>query len=782
MIAAAVRRMVRGRRVRIWCGVALAFGIGVGFVPLFGVLGYELALAASLVAAVCGLDLGAAFARELQTMPAPAIARSAYPGRVLAASTVAAASIAVCVMVIPAIACAIRGIWRPTCDWWFGIEAYALLPLCTAALAGPLGHAIGVITGVRTRALRRPHRGTVIAIAVPLVVLAAAALWRFYSEPPVFVYSAIIGYFPGNLYDENLHLGAPLLWSRLEQLAFVIALVAIVATRLDVASFRLVLREPRPAGRRVGILAIGLVALAGAITLHAFGGTLGFAIDEADIEDVLDGRLETAHFVIHYARTPEIEADLQLIAADHEFRYAEVVAQLGMAPAGKLTSLYFASTDQKARWLGPRNVEMSKPWRRDIYVDHRPFPHFSLRHEIAHAVASSFGDPIFGVATSHGIPNPGMIEGLAVAIDWPGEGSLTPHEQVRAMQLQGFEPSIGTLFSLGFFTVSSTRGYSVGGSFMRFLLDRYGAEKLRALYHGGDFSDAYGKSRDELEGEWRQMISSITLPADVIEGTRERFRATSVFSRPCPHAIAARREAAQRAAMLGEHDHAIRLMRDVCRDAPEEPAFRVLLASVLYEGTHEQRDEALRLWSAVGDDETVTSSLRAAALERLAKAAAARGDRAILQALVERAAALPVEGDQRRQLEAQTFALAHGGAALYGYFFAPGGTFRQIEWAELAVLGDPELGFAHYLLGLQHFNEDHWAAATSELSRALDAGLPGVHFNSFGARQLAVAAYRAHDAAGVNRAITALRGPGMSQVDRLLADDWAQRLVFDKTL
>jgi hypothetical protein len=782
MIAAAVRRMVRGRRVRIWCGVALALGIGVGFVPLFGVLGYELALAASLVAAVCGLDLGAAFARELQTMPAPAIARSAYPGRVLAASTVAAAAIAVGVMIIPAIVCAIRGIWRPTCDWWFGIEAYALIPLCTAALAGALGHAIGVVTGVRTRALRRPHRGTVIAIAVPLVVLAAAALWRFYSEPPVFVYSAIIGYFPGNLYDENLHLGAPLLWSRLEQLAFVIAIVAIVATRLDVASFRLVLREPRPAGRRIGILAIGVVALAGAITLHAFGGPLGFAIDEADIEDVLDGRLETAHFVIHYARTPEIEADLPLIAADHEFRYAEVVAQLGMAPAGKLTSLYFASTDQKARWLGPRNVEMSKPWRRDIYIDHRPFPHFSLRHEIAHAVASSFGDPIFGVATSHGIPNPGMIEGLAVAIDWPGDGSLTPHEQVRAMQLQGFEPSIGTLFSLGFFTVSSTRGYSVGGSFMRFLLDRYGAEKLRALYHGGDFSDAYGKSRSELEAEWRQMIAKITLPADVIEGTRERFRATSVFSRPCPHAIAARREAAQRAAMVGEHDRAIRLMRDVCRDAPEEPAFRVVLASVLYEGTREQRDEALRLWSSVGDDEAVTSTLRAAALERLAKAAAARGDRAILQALVERAAALPVEGDQRRQLEAQTFALAHGGAALYGYFFAPGGTFRQIEWAELAVLGDPELGFAHYLLGLQHFNEEHWAAAATQLVRALDAGLPGVHFNAFGARQLAIAAYRAHDAAGVNRAIAALRGPGMSLVDRLLADDWERRLAFDKSL
>ena len=40
------------------------------------------------------------------------------------------------------------------------------------------------------------------------------------------------------------------------------------------------------------------------------------------------------------------------------------------------------------------------------------------------------------------------------------------------------------------------------------------------------------------------MIDKIELPKSVVEGTRERFRGGSVFSRPCPHAIAARREAA----------------------------------------------------------------------------------------------------------------------------------------------------------------------------------------------------------------------------------------------
>src|SRR5439155_20426547 len=133
---------------------------------------------------------------------------------------------------------------------------------------------------------------------------------------------------------------------------------------------------------------------------------------------------------------------------------------------------------------------------------------------------------------------------------------------------------------------------ATAGSFVRFLLDHYGADKLRALYgNGGDFADAYGKPRTALEREWRTMIAAIELPADVIEGTRERFRSTSVFARPCPHAIAAPREAAQLANATGEHSRAIHLMRDVCSDAPEEPAFRIVLANYLYEGNH--RDEAL---------------------------------------------------------------------------------------------------------------------------------------------------------------------------------------------
>src|SRR5262245_12443981 len=322
---------------------------------------------------------------------------------------------------------------------------------------------------------------------------------------------------------------------------------------------------------------------------------------------------------------------------------------------------------------------MAKPWRREIYLEHRAFPHGSLRHEIAHAVASAFGDPLFGVATRHVVfANPGLIEGLAVAIDWPGGYDRpTPHEAVRAMQDMGIRPAIGQLLSLEFFSVSSARGYTTAGSFLRFLLDSRGPAGLRTLYRtGGDFDAAYGVPLDALEAEWRAMIGRIELPKASVEAQRERFRAGSVFARPCPHAIAERRERAGHARAAGDHARAVTLLREVCSDAPDEPRHRLELADLLHAGGAVERTESEAIWASLAANaERVTSSLRAQGFERLARVAALRQDRRAVEAWVEAAAALPVDASERRQLDAERFALAHQGPAavqLYSYFFLPG--------------------------------------------------------------------------------------------------------------
>ncbi|MEJ7596599.1 MAG: hypothetical protein WKG01_01710 [Kofleriaceae bacterium] len=776
---AAVRQLVAVRwRSRIWFALAVMYGIGLGFLPLFGVLGYELAIAMTLFAAIAGADLGRAFAKELQARGE----RASYPARALAAGTLGAIAVAVAVTMIPAVISIVRGIWTPTCDWWFGIKAYLALPVSTAVLGAGIGHAIGIVAGPRKRSAWLAQ--------LPALVVAIAALWRFYSAPAVFTYNAILGYFPGNLYDENVELGMPLLWSRLEQLGWLIAILAAICARLDVPTYRVRLRDPRPAGRRLGAIAIAVVAIAGALALRLTSGELGYAVDTEDVEAALAGRLETEHFIIHYAKTPEIEADIELVARDHEFRYAQVVAQLGIGASRKLRSFYFADRDQKARLMGAKDVEMAKPWRKEIYLDHRSFPHGSLRHEIAHAVASEFGDPIFGVAAQRvlGLPllaSPGLVEGLAVAVDWPsGYDRPNPHESVRVIQAKndGRAPRISSLLGLSFFSVSSAQGYTTAGSFLRFLLDAHGPAKLRAVYrNGGDFQAAYGVPLATLEAEWLAMLAKLEIPKALIEATAERFRGGSVFSRPCPHAIAARLDRAQAETDRGR---AISLVREVCTDAPEEPKFQLALAAMLAGGAPAERTEAATIWTAIATSHSLTSTIRAQAYDRLAQLAADGGDLKRARSLVAAALVLPIDGTDRRQLEAYAFALDHqgpAGNALRSYFFTPG-TTPPVFFAWLATQAEPQLGFAHYLLALQRAGQRQHGEVAKQLELALSRGLPGPGFVKNAARRLAVAAHRTHDRARLELAIGLLSGGDqMTSGDRLLAVDWLERLTFETT-
>jgi hypothetical protein len=74
-----------------------------------------------------------------------------------------------------------------------------------------------------------------------------------------------------------------------------------------------------------------------------------------------------------------------------------------------------------------------------------------------------------------------------------------------------------------------------------------------------------------------------------------------------------------------------------------------------------------------------------------------------------------------------------------------------------------------------------WQASAESLDVAIASGLPGAPFVRNAARRLAIAAYRAGDRLRTQHAIDALRGPGMTQTDQLLALDWEQRLELDTT-
>ncbi|HTE55387.1 MAG TPA: hypothetical protein VK698_31250 [Kofleriaceae bacterium] len=786
-VSAALAAQLRSPRSWVFGGLLVVVAVVLATMPLLGVLGFEFSFVMALAASVAAADLGGSLARRVRSAPARPGAR---PVHLIVSLVAAAGLLAIASTVLPLVVIALNGLRVRTCDWPFGFICYGALTVLSALWSAGIGVLCGLAAG----------RRRVLSNALPYLVLVALilhSLWRFYAAPPVFSYNPLVGYFPGNLYDEEIGLGAPLAWSRLHQIALLVGLLGLAAALIDAPTASLRLHRRRPVGVRWAAAVSAVLALGLALVLRVNAGALGFSVGKADLAEELNGRVETAHFVILYPRGGAIERDIAMIAEDHEFRLAQVVRALGVAPPPwRITSYYFASSEQKARFIGARNVQMAKPWRREIYIQDAPFPHQILRHEIAHAVAGLFGDPLFHVSAGRvlGLPvffNAGLIEGIAVAADWPDHftRTLTPHQAVKAMTDMGMVPPLARLLSPGFFAFSSARSYTVTGSFVRFLLDRHGAPALQALYRsGGDFELAYGRSRDQLAADWQAMVARLDVTAPAREKVRERFRRGGIFERPCPHAVADKLGRLGRLTGRGELDEAIEVARSLCADVPDEPRHLMELAELLFRA--HRPDDAAAIYRKLADDqEGMSSTVRADALLALAQLAAARKDDKALAEALERAALLPMEDDQARQVAVQRFAASHAGPAgpaLRAYLWppdpnAPIDPVVQLGRAAAAAMAEPDLAVTHYLIGRVQSGRGAPVETARELRRAIDLGLGHPLIIRECAELLAAEAYEAGDYGSVERAAVILTAADQPEVTRLFGYDWLERLYWRRS-
>ncbi len=772
----AIRAQLATRRTWIWAAVLLLISLGLAFMPLFDSLGFEFSFFLCVPVSLAGADLAATFVRRQRAAHGLDVWRS------FAAATLAA----LCLLGPPLVVISLNALRVRQCDWTFGLLCYVALP----AVSAVFGSAAGVVAQ-----LALPRHPLLGATAAWLIVVGSIILgvWRFYAAPPIFAYDPFAGYFPGTLYDEQLRLGSAFWWSRVYQACIAALALALMAYLRD---------SPR---RRVH-LGVALAAAVAACGLYAASGRLGFIVSSSDIAEALGGRRETEHFVIHYPRGKVLDPLIDAIAAEHEFRLAQVTRRLGAAPKQKIHSFYFLSADDKARWMGARNTYIAKPWRHEIYIQHEDFPHATLRHEIAHVVAGEFGDPLFHVSVAWlGWPparfNVGLIEGVAVAADWPAGsgGRLTPHQSVRAMKELDLLPPVRALLAPGFFGFSPAQSYTTAGSFVYFLLSHYGAERVQRLYRSGgqpdEFAAVFGKPLAQLEAEWHAEVMQSPLAPEDLEIARERYRHRAIFARPCPHAVAERLEQAERQLAQGQARTAVLTLQRVCKDDPGEPNYRLLLAGMLARAADEEA--AFVAYKALYDDDGTRYSapLRARALWRAADLHARRGELAEATLLVSRALALAIDEDTRRNLMIRRRAFSAPASdpaarALREYLVPPDPPPEAKEGKpEPPPAQDPMVARAaglpallgplgHYLYGRLLTQRGRWADAAAELSAAAAGDLDDPLVRRENDRLLAKAAFLAGDHATARAAATRLASPEQPLQVRFEAEDWLERITF----
>ena len=689
----------------IWL-LALALSIGgaaLVLAPLFGIPGYELGSAMAVGVGLLGGAFGIAGAFEARQRPLASAGATVWVA--FAASLVLAL-----LVLIPPLVVSLLSSWTLTgCDPLTAISFYPLLTLPSAAIASASGLAAGWIG-------RRPVWASLVYLLLVLASL-AKTVWPLFDGPQVYAYNQFIGYLPGPIYDELLKIRPGLVWHQLETLWIAAFLVFAGWWFLDLQLLRLTRPHWRPlaiAGCVVAMIAIGRIELK--------APQLGIRMTDRFLQAELGGLQRSEHFELIFPEGKPVD-EVNRWIRDLEFRYHQLEAFFGGAPQARIRVYLYRSPEMKKALVGAAQTQFAKPWRREIHLNDLPFPHPSLKHELAHVMSAPFGAWPFRVTTRFGIwPVMGVIEGIAVAAENPVR-EFTLHEWAAAMRRKKLAPDVRSLFRLtSFYANPGPRAYTVAGSFIRYLNDTYGTEKLEVLYRHGDFAAAYQRPLDALARGWEGFVDAIPLEPTAVDEAFARFRRPSLFARPCAREVA---ELAEQAALVLEQDPAgaLKRYRRCSSIEPNEPAFQLGAASTLQRlGRFE---EARALLSALASQLQREPTLRAEVMMALADLAWFRGDLPSAESHLREVIQLKGSAATERAAYIKLAAIHSPtvGPILQSYF-QPGSEELKLFLLRRAWDEEPRNAYLNYLLGRRLAQYGAAAPANSYLSQALAENLP----------------------------------------------------------
>jgi hypothetical protein len=729
MVASRMRPLLRARPVQIGLAVVVAGMGALGFVPLFDGPGYESALGAGLF-----VPFAAAISASL------AISAESGPPFDLFARGVATGALFAGAAWLTTMA---HGLRAGFCDALGGSEHFALGPAAGALLAGAWGAAAGELARGRKR---RRLAAVLLATLAPLASI-AVSLWRFYASPMIFAYDPFVGYFSGTVYDTVIDFSG-LLSYRAGSLATMIAATVLALHLGRDARGRVRLRSIR----RPGVALAGVLAASASLLANLLGYRLGHWQTAATIEKALGARTAGERCSVVHPRSMR-PADAERFTRDCDAHVAAHERWFGARGPERITAFVFESAAQKGALMGAADTYIAKPWRREVYVQTAGYPHPVIGHELAHAVSGAFGQGPFKIAGSAGglLPNPGLIEGVAVAAA-PPEGDLMPREWAKAMKDLKILPPLSRLFALGFLGENAGVAYTVSGAFVEWIHDKYGPDAIRAWYGGRSIEAVTGTSFAELERSWRDDLDRVELPEAARAQAKARFDRPAIFGRRCPHVVDACRVRADQLKNGSDFDGAIAVYREMTALDPHDEGLRVAIAKTdLRAG---RIDEGLGALARIAEDSAVPRHVRDRAIEELADRALAAGKTAEAEARYQDLLARTVEEDALRTLEVKIAAarderLRPGVVAMLVGTPARGPD-RVIATELLSALAaDPESdGIPLYMIGRHYVTNGLWDEGEARLDRALARPIPIPRVRVEAERLRLVVACAKGDAAG----------------------------------
>ncbi|MET0342789.1 MAG: hypothetical protein ABW252_17410 [Polyangiales bacterium] len=744
--------------------VALAFAAVIGlvacFTPLLGTYGPESALLLALTLSPWAAGLAARDARDAvgvrtESLLARAIVRAWW------------------LLLVPVVLIALNSLRGKACDPLSGLRFIALGPLCGTSLAAVLGTGIG-------STLERGKLPIVLAALLPLFEVARAT-YDFIGSPTIFAFAHFAGYFPGTFYDRQVDVPAAWLTHRLLGLAIAVGVWALLSAGRDPDSGRVA--AARLATRPLAVLMAALLAVA-SIAMVRDAHARAHASRSASITERLGQVVETKRCRAVVPRELP-RGDAARLAEDCEFRITQIERLLAVQERERITAFFFRSPQEKRQLMGAARVYIAKPWRREVYLQLGDHPHPVLAHELGHVVArhasrGPFGVPgrLFGL-----IPEPTLVEGMAVALEPHARDELTPHQWAKAAHAEKLAPPLASLLGASFFGTNQALAYTLAGSFLRYVLDTKGPAVVRKVYALGSVEDALGQPFATLERDWKTFLATVPLPPRAAALARLKFERAGVFSQVCPHQIEELENGLSAALGAGDLPGAAGKCREVLAVDPRNTGTRATLAGVLAR-SGDERAATAELSKLEAPPRAPTPTIARARMA-LADAAFARGQLTEAEAGYRALLDAPQPEAELRQLDVRLLAIAASEPSrsllrelLVGEPFR-NGDMRTAMHVIRDLREHRDDGLPLYLEARQLAAADRPDLAQRLLREALARGLPSARLRTEALKMQVRAAYASGSLSEAEAiAVELARRDDATLAEQEEARDWRARIAF----
>ncbi len=205
---------------------------------------------------------------------------------------------------------------------------------------------------------------------------------------------------------------------------------------------------------------------------------------------------QVAHFQLFFEPDSEAGRRIRELRRNLEKDRAHVLALIGEKDYEPTIYAFFLKSGEDMQELLGVNVDgRSRPVQHAVFSVVTP-DRLHLTHELCHEIASN----LWGAA------EPWIEEGLATYAD---EGDNTYYDSWALLKANDLLPLSRLVDPEWTSTMDSPDvTYTELGGFVKFLYDKYGVERIKAVWQAGSTSIpfVFGKSLPELEREWHDSL------------------------------------------------------------------------------------------------------------------------------------------------------------------------------------------------------------------------------------------------------------------------------------